>query len=166
MELLGIEELTAAVDGIIWDIVGMDANSNLSTDFGAYCDMNEIDFAVVVLERMDSMFSQFVKETFDVTIEDTIDLWCLSLLHELGHLQTMDFIPNYIQLANKLEKKVIDKFSKIDSICYKYFSLTVEYEATQWACNWIKDNPTKYDEMRNTIAKALEDFYKINNVED
>ena len=84
----------------------------------------------------------------------------LVLLHELGHYETYEQIPNGYSrevAINTIYKVCTDKKGNHDVIKANlmYFSLPDEWLATQWAANWLADA-----ENRKT-AKAFEKaFFK------
>ena len=47
---------------------------------------------------------------------------------------------------------------------FEYFNLPDEIMATQWAVNYIKNNPERVKIMWHNIQKALKKFYKKNKV--
>lgn len=90
--------------------------------------------------------SEIVKGFSDLT---------LSLLHELGHNETVDELP-FDYDRQKAEKK-IRKYCGDDvrMLNMMYFSLPDEYAATQWAIDWLSD------EENRKRAKAFEKaFFK------
>lgn len=127
---------------------------------------NSITFKITDGTIEDIWFKEFVKERFDIKVESFI----LSILHEVGHSLANDEIEGAIyefctneknristemQTANEKESKKLE---------WQYFSLPDEIMATQWAVNWIKQNPKKVDKMWHEIQLALLKLYNENNV--
>lgn len=79
----------------------------------------------------------------------------LSLLHELGHFETEDSVPDgYDRLK---AKKQYMKWcgNDIVRINMMYFSLPDEWLATQWAIDWLSD-----EENRKRAKRFERDFFK------
>lgn len=76
----------------------------------------------------------------------------LTLLHELGHLETNDEIRQSFSFEmRKLAWFAIDsQFDNVDDKNYHYFAMPDEASATQWGIDWLSD-----PEHRK-IAKAFE----------
>ena len=79
----------------------------------------------------------------------------LSLLHELGHCETQDDLPE----EDDREKacKMMEKYGKGDKriLNLMYFCLPDEYAATQWAIDWLSD-----EDNRKRAKKFEKDFFK------
>ena len=47
----------------------------------------------------------------------------------------------------------------------KYFDLPVEYEATMWAIDYMRNNAQKVAEFWKELQEAIMEFYRLNEVE-
>ena len=99
--------------------------------------------------------------------KDSIDSFAISLLHELGHIETMKTFNKMSIALDDIKKSIIQTFIDSDFdkkrvIAKTYYSLPTEYTATKWAVDWIRKHPNKYKVMLKRIEKALNNFYKIN----
>ena len=167
MELKGIDKLTQTVSDIIEYIIGMeDVGVSLGTDFGAFCESNDIEYAIITIKAQNDQFDECAKENFGFLVQDDIDEWIIALLHELGHLQTWDSIPTSVKTSDSIKKFFIGKLSHFPNISKKYYNLPTEYYATEWACKWARKHHIKYNRIRNAIEPALKEFYTINDVVD
>lgn len=84
----------------------------------------------------------------------------LTLLHELGHFETADKVPNGYcrEVAVKaIHKACTDKKGNKDyeKANLMYFSLPDEWLATQWAADWLSDK-----ENRQRAKRFERDFFK------
>ena len=79
---------------------------------------------------------------FTEAYDYSINLW--SILHELGHYFTSE--DGYISyedeekytLCAMIPRAIADENPYIQNL---YFDIEAEYEATEWAINWIKSHP-------------------------
>lgn len=66
-------------------------------------------------------------------------LW--SLLHEIGHYKTQDYVEVDIETLSKVDQilkvKEYSSKSKIKRAYFMYYNTECEYEATEWAIDWI-----------------------------
>jgi len=79
----------------------------------------------------------------------------LSLLHELGHLETFDDVPEGYDrldalLAIKAASKDDDKIANL-----MYYSLPDEWLATQWAIDWLSE-----EENRKRAKQFEKEFFR------
>lgn len=74
-------------------------------------------------------------ERLNPTVKLSAFVW--SILHELGHNETLDFISDRIIKADERTKRAIAN-GKVDAS--KYYDLTVEREATEWAVDFANNN--------------------------
>ena len=171
MELKNIQELNKEIFLIIRDIVGIkNVGVAFGSDFYTYYAQKKVVYSIIKADQTDKEFNECAKKNFNYMPKDSIDSFAISLLHELGHIETMKTF-NKISIAlDGIEKSIIQTFIDTDFdkkrvIAKTYYSLPTEYTATKWAVDWIRKHPNKYKVMLKRIEKALNDFYKINNIE-
>ena len=78
----------------------------------------------------------------------------LSLLHELGHFETADDVPedyDRFEAQAKMRKYAKDDIRKLNMM---YFSLPDEWLATQWAIDWLSD-----EDNRKRAKQFERDFF-------
>lgn len=107
-------------------------------------------------------------ELFDESAEHFRNFWCerapmleefdditISLLHELGHLETNDKIrENFPMWLRELAVMGLDeKCTSYEEKNYLYFVLPDEKAATEWAIDWLSENA-------ETAKKFEEEFLK------
>lgn len=116
----------------------------------------------------DIWFKEFVKERFHIEPESFI----LSILHEVGHHKANDEIEGALfDFCTQEKQRISAEMESADEarskiLEWEYFNLPDEIMATQWAVNYIKQNPKKIEKMWLNILKALDKFYKKNNIEE
>lgn len=63
----------------------------------------------------------------------------LTLLHELGHNETFDLLPDSYDRLRAVIKIALKHKKNLDKCIDLYFNLPDEYLATQWAIDWLQD---------------------------
>lgn len=85
----------------------------------------------------DCGFFRHLTEVHKCSFADKYPMIMWSILHEIGHFYTIDFCEDDYEM--RLFLSLCDG-SKIE-IQDSYFNLESEWEATEWAINFIIDNP-------------------------
>lgn len=121
---------------------------------------------------VDIWFNEYIRDTFHYIVNNTgEDTFIISVLHEVGHRETIDFISD--KTYNKCLKEKEKIFKAIENaeteteakkIEYKYFSLTDEHQATKWAVDYAKHHRKKIKKMQKAVAEAVTKFYEKNNL--
>ena len=125
-----------------------------------------ISFKITEGTIEDIWFLEFVKNRFGIEPQSFI----ISILHEVGHYRANDEIEGAIFDFCMTEKNRISaEMQTADEVRskeleFEYFNLPDEIMATQWAVNYIKNNPEHIKIMWHNIQKALRKFYKKNEV--
>lgn len=105
------------------------------------CDIDEEIVWIGATDKLtDKLFMNYIKE-----LNPNCNASCLllSILHEVGHIETYDeeemeqrdFYYGILQLNAK------NTDMPIEELCDAYFRLPAETEATQWAIDFITNNP-------------------------
>ena len=164
-KLKGIKELNRAVTKAL-EIFDID-NAYLREDFEYRFEKNALGFAITTTE-VDEWFNEFIKVTFDYDVTNT---FIISILHEIGHAETADFITDKAYEKCLIEKiKISEALLHLDSIEtakaleFKYFALPDEYEATAWAVEYAREHAEELEEMWEEINTALQAFYRLNGL--
>ena len=123
-----------------------DYHAEVGLEFLCYLDTCSIEYAIFGIENnVDSFYENFVSR---FPVAKNFSVFTLSLLHELGHLETEDIM---IDDTEDRKKKLTDK---------EYYNLYNERIATNWVGMWIEDNLDKAKEINNLFIKLLDDIYK------
>lgn len=135
-------------------------DSDLDSDFSYDSEDDRVYFSIIVSERSDRLFKQYISNEFHF---DVSNIFIISLLHEVGHAQTLwQFSQKQIQSAHRAKKSIEKKLEKnnSDEIYSQYFDLSIEKAATAWAVNYYKNNKARCDEFYSLFEKTLHEEFK------
>ena len=165
-KLKGMKKLNKAISAQL-NSFGV-AKAELGEEFCCYIEDNIIDYSLVYSD-VDLWFNEYVMETFGYKVDYT---FIISLLHEIGHINTIDDISDkaYNRCLKKKEKiyqalkeDVTEQEEK--KLHFKYFNLTDEKMATAWAVEYARKHPKKIKKMWHKIYPAIIEFYNTNGIE-
>lgn len=166
MENIDFDKLVEMVDDFLAPF-GLD--SDYDADFSYDIEEERVYFSILVAERSDRLFKEYIKKTFNF---DVPSIFMISLLHEVGHAETIKDI-TFKQFKKDLKAKnlLIERLEAIskddptyDAIFSEYFDLGVEKVATQWAVNYYKENKKRCDDFYFIFEDALKAEYKRINL--
>lgn len=165
-ELKGLE----LIDEIVNDFVAeFDCDAEFGSEFLYWHDDATIQYSLIIGDKTDVIWTEYVKSTFDYSIDN---IFVFSLLHEVGHHYTMDLFTNEELIAERRKIKRIEKrlnqsnSDLMDEGYYLlYFDLPMEKIATEWAVNYAKENQKALNEFWNKLQNALFNFYEMNLTE-
>lgn len=135
-----------------------ECTARLSTDFGYYHTENLITYALVETEKGRASFMQSV-ERLKPTVTADVFLW--SLLHEIGHHETMDYMTDK---EEKLSNKIKEEVAQTKRPYADYYNAPDEKLATTWAVEYAETHTEELLTFWNKLQKAIMDFYKENNI--
>lgn len=163
VELKGIENIEMVLNSFLEQF---ECHAELGTEFSYIDSTNTITYTFVTGEESNIEFEKFIEREFP-HISCNIFLW--SLLHELGHHETIDDWTEEEQASFDKEKdrleKLIDKGNN-GEIHQKYFSIPDEYAASAWAAEFLEINEEKLHVFWDALQKEILTFYLINGVEN
>lgn len=133
-----------------------------STEFW-YDEVDEMIFyAFAVTEKHDELFNNFNHE---LGLKYNCDNFILSLFHEIGHHETLHLIEPE---ERAFDEKVIDQIESKSELGIEdyslYYRLTSEQIATQWAVDYINNNPEKVKALWDKVQPAILKFYEDNEI--
>lgn len=131
-----------------------DLTATLDTDFGYYRYDDLITYTVVVTERFDKLFQNFVETNFPL-VNAPIFLW--SLFHEIGHAETDDDLDD--DLYDFCENAKIGINPDNDEEVMAYFSLPDEYAATEWAYYYFLNHKEEVSELWDRLRPEIEKLH-------
>ena len=131
-----------------------DLTATLDTDFGYYRYDDLITYTVVVTERFDRLFQNFVETNFPL-VNAPIFLW--SLFHEIGHAETDDDLDD--NLYDFCENAKIGINPDNDEEVMAYFSLPDEYAATEWAYYYFLNHKEEVSELWDRLRPEIEKLH-------
>jgi hypothetical protein len=131
----------------------------LGTDFSCYPTTNEVQIALVASAvNVDS----FRENLYSRTAVRDISEFTWSLLHEVGHCMTWNYMNKRTQNHCRNIKRKINRGSLPEET---YYGLTDERIATDWAIKFVEGNHDFVKEFDTAILNLLNKFYKVNKVE-
>lgn len=136
-----------------------DLTAHLDTDFYYYWQNNTIGYALVVTEKFDRLWTEYLTKNYPNV---TAPLFIWSLLHEIGHNETDDYIPYGGHVRIDHYKKTLNPDKEED--IRKYYQCADEVLATEWAYRYIITYPDKIADLWNRLQPAILEFYKQENI--
>lgn len=116
-------------------------------------------------------FEQASADNWELLMEELdchydLNMFYTAFLHEVGHSETyFSFGEEEIEACNELHRLICkDPYSFAEGPDYVYTHMPIEYEASRWAVNYINTYPDRIRELVNLVGKAVQLFYKINDV--
>lgn len=149
---INYDVLVEAVDEFL-EPFGCD--SDYDNDFFYDKSENTVYFSIIVSERADRLFKEYVKKTFHFS---TPNVFMMSLLHEVGHAYTLG---NFSRTALKTDmdaKAMLEDALSMkddDELFSMYFDLEVEKAATAWAVDYYKANTERCEQFYAKFLKIL-----------
>ena len=162
----GVKKLNKQIQNLFNETVGINLPITLGSDFFYYPNKQKINFSIAISEQSDRCFKAFLKNFFNFGIFSSEDLFCVSLLHEIGHYFTYDNIDeNTYNESKGMTQEILELLQNDptnDEIYSCYFELPIEIVATTWAINWIAENPIQFENLVTKVSKYLCKFYEKN----
>ena len=96
-------------------------------------------------EEIDKMFLKFLKKEFNIEM----DMFLISLLHEVGHIMTYDDDMNddRSMVYGLLKVQFDEGKANIKEYNDMYFHIPAEFEATAWGDQYYLENKEKCDKL-------------------
>ena len=132
-----------------------DLTASIGLDFGCYPDDEEIEYAIVIPERFQKLWTEYLTDRYpDVTAP--IFIW--ALLHEVGHCMTNDY---FTPTAKEIFREYKDNLDgDDDEQTFEYYNCFDEAIATEWAYLYIRDNQEELIKFWNEVQKELNKIYE------
>lgn len=130
-------------------------------DFAYFYETDVVNYSLTTLGKQDVYFQKFFHK-LDSRIKN-VDVFMLSILHEVGHSQTLADIDDDLYEQELRVKATLDGGKKADN--YIYFGLPSEIAATLWAVDFILDNREELAVLWESLQAHIMQFYKDNGVE-
>ena len=117
----------------------------MGKDFCAYTDLDMINWSIIYTDKSGiNFYNNFINR---FPIAKNFNLFTLSILHEIGHLETENEMYDDTNIN-------IDKLTD-----NQYFALHNEKIATDWAGEWIENNFDKAKKINTILTNILESGY-------
>ena len=156
MKELDTDILISLVDEFL-EPFGLD--SDFDSDFFYDSEDETVFFSVIVSERADRLFKEYVHKTFSFDIPN---IFMLNLLHEIGHAETLSqFSKQRLKTVHKQKEAISERLDQTNSdACYiEYFDLSIEKVATAWAVEYYKANTKRCEDFYSRFLKELHRQY-------
>lgn len=148
--LKGVEELNNYLTN--WfKSNGYDINCKLSTNFCYNTATDEVNYSIFLPAEQSGVFAEKVCEPL---VGNVYDPFILFLFHEVGHKYTID----------KFSKKDLEYYFANKPASTDYYYLDIEYEATKWGCEYIKNNLEKVRQLYEEFMLLVRNFYTLNEL--
>lgn len=157
MSILNEDLLVSLVDEFL-EPFGVD--SDFSSDFSYDPEEERVYFSIMVSERADRLFKQYVSSHFHF---ETPSIFMLSLLHEVGHAYTLPTLSKLRIDADHQAKEIIEEALNMDDddeIYSLYFDLGIEKVATAWAIDYYREHRKRCDDFYSRFLSALRSEYE------
>ena len=164
-KLIGQKKLEKGITQIFSKAVGEYISMGLDADFWYDCITEEVHFSIIMSERGDRCFKKFFRKQYGIDLKTSVELFVMSVLHEIGHYYTYDDVTDDIFNYCKDEEERIQaelEINDTDEIYSRYFYLPDEIVANDWAAAWYKDHPKKFKKLIDKVQLLLNDFYTQN----
>lgn len=153
MRLKGVRPINKCIAKYIkkWDLkVG-----GLDLSFSYLPTKKEVYWTPIVCEKADKEFADFFES---LGCEVKADVFIYSLLHEIGHSQTLDEVSDedyYYSHDRKADEEITNT---------EYFNLPVEIVATQWAVDYLNTHTEEVAEFWKKLQPRIMNFYAKNHI--
>lgn len=159
-KLKGLKKVTKIINKFTQKNFGVTAM--VGTEFLAYCDRKEINFAFAIPEDDINYYLYDVANRYP-QIQADIFLWCL--LHEVGHCMTDEIWSEEESVYFMNQKEEMLPYIEDDEMRNAwYHAIPDEYLATRWAANYMIKHPKKVAKFWHELQEELFKFYLKNNL--
>lgn len=133
-----------------------------------YYDDNTIQYSIIITDEFSESFKDFADS---LGFPKDLEIFVLSILHELGHHNTLELVPKHIKIINHLIKKIYNiliriNYEWVEKLSYKYYNLYVEKVATWWAVQYARDHHKALLRFQQDIARELNSLYEKIELEE
>ena len=162
-DFIGVEEINAIINEFL-EPFGIVAK--MGNDMAFYPAKDLIVYSPMIPEDGLDYFMQ----TFHRLAPDLVgyDSLLVSILHEVGHSETLDSLDEDEEFYCLKMKSIISIQSDISGhtkeLHQTYFDLPDEYEATMWAAEYLREHAAEANAFWSKLKPALLKFYEMNGV--
>jgi hypothetical protein len=141
-------------------------DSAFSADFSFDPEIDRVHFSILVSERADRLYKEYVMSHFNFTPPS---IFMMSLLHEVGHAYTLHTFSEEDMQKFHIQKRTIEanlETNDTDENYCAYFDIEMERAATAWAVNYYQSNREICDAFYSLFMAVLRnEYWKINLIE-
>ena len=164
--LKGIEKLEKVINNFL---VPFGLTGSFDTDFSYYYGEDKVTFSLIIPKYANQYFQEFVNS---IGADIEVDIFLVSLLHEVGHSETYDDLDDMeIAYSDDIKAEIREELfagvteDRKKQLYFKYFNLPDERAATEWAIEYLKANAVQITLDWLIISDAIVDFYKTNLID-
>ena len=132
---------------------GFEVEVDYDIDFGYVYSSSTIYYSFLIPDKSGEYLMEFAKQH---GLQYDCGSFVLSLFHELGHNETMDFLDEQEEEESLRIKKTLST-SKEDN--FIYFNLPDEIVATEWAIDYINNNKQKIQSLIDEIKPMIDSIF-------
>lgn len=166
MKKVGILKGTKKVERIMNRFLNeFDCHAQLGEDFAYYYNTNTITYSFYTDSDSTEEYQKFIAKNFPYV---TCNIFLWSLLHEVGHHETINRWDDDQQDFFDKEKEEIEEEmgqGHDRELYQRYFNVPDEYAASEWAAEYLEENEEKIRLFWEELQDAIMNFYRINCVE-
>jgi len=126
-----------------------------------YYDEGIIGYTLAPQSKEDAIWEQYLKDKYNFIVNKT-NLFTMSILHELGHHYTLEYLPKEEQerdIVSELLAKRDRKYTE-DELQIAYFDTIRESMATEWAIAYYKAFPSKMRKWNQRFNCSIRHYQK------
>lgn len=160
MMLKGIDEINKVINEFLEPF---ELTAELGTDFD-YCFLEDkVHYALIVGDASSKLFMENAEARFP-DIHADVFLW--SLLHEIGHSETLDDLDDGVEELCIEIKRGLNGHTdwSIEHRHMIYFNCPDEMAATDWAGEYMMDHKDEIATFWNKLQPVIKRFYELNEV--
>ena len=164
-KLVGQKALEKGMERVFHYYTNVCVPMRLDADFYYHTDKEKVFFSLLVADRADRCFKAFIHKQYGYEVTTDIELFVISVLHEMGHHKTIFSMSDELyNFSEDEEKRINIELTKhdTDEVYSRYFYLPAEIIATDWAMKWVKKHPKKFAKLSSEVQALLNDFYAKN----
>lgn len=140
--------------------------AKLRADFVYNNETGIVSFSLPIFGELEKYHCEWINARYNIDLSDPLIYWFFSLLHEVGHHQTMiDLTDEDLEFEYFMRELIDINYSDQDDnfdSSDAYFSLPAEILATEWALNYMENNEEWVNKNLKLITKTFNHFYNRN----
>ena len=151
---MNMEKFSEAIKDFL-NYEGFEVEVVYNTDFAYDYGSSTIYYALLIPDTAGQLLMNFARQH---GLKYDCGSFYLSLLHEVGHHETLDLLDDDEEEYSLKIKKQMGETDKISDIL-TYFNLPDEIAATKWAINYINNNKEKLQYLSNRLKPILSNIF-------
>lgn len=162
--LKGYDELNAKINALLNKGLHTDIEYLMANDF-CYLSTTDTVHCSFFAIKSDEYWQKFIGRKFGLKLYD-YDMWIFSVLHEIGHYNTLDEVTdrdyNYSRFVKWIIERPFVSGTKLANDIY--FGLPDEIIATAWAVRFFRKHKKLCRRLSEQAFDYIKEFYTLNNI--